>query len=350
MPKRPDPLFEIPRPAAFTEPVLDLLGGVARPRPLAGGEAIAALGRIEAQARAGDPAAQAELARRLLTEDPDARKNRRALLLLRKSAAARSPEGLHLLGLLHLRGQGLKRDPAEGVRLLEEAAFLGSLPAQTDLAKAHALGVGTPKDEAKALYWLRLAAARGDAASALAAGRMYRDGLGAGKDDEAAAGWLERAARAGLPAAQYELAELLRRRDAGARDPAKSRRWMREAAFSGIVEAQFRIGVASWSGAGGAVDQREAVRWLCRAAEGGSAKAAAMLAGFLMTGNGLPLSPKRAWTLFLWAERLGDAGSGPLARMLEGQLTPEERREGEALLAEARPKELLEALIPRRER
>ena len=47
MPKRPDPLFEIPRPAAFTEPVLDLLGGVARPRSLSGEEAIAALARIE---------------------------------------------------------------------------------------------------------------------------------------------------------------------------------------------------------------------------------------------------------------------------------------------------------------
>ncbi len=146
MPKRPDPLFEIPRPAAFTEPVLDLLGGVARPRSLSGEEAIAQLARIEAAAHQGDPEAQAELARRLLTESPNARTNRRALILLRKSAAQRSPAGLHLLALLNLRGQGMKKDPTEGVRLLEEAAYLGSAAAQTDLAKALALGIGTAKD------------------------------------------------------------------------------------------------------------------------------------------------------------------------------------------------------------
>lgn len=350
MPKRPNPLFEIPRPAAFTEPVLDLLGGVARPRSLSGEEAIAQLARIEAAAHQGDPEAQAELARRLLTESPNARTNRRALILLRKSAAQRSPAGLHLLALLNLRGQGMKKDPTEGVRLLEEAAYLGSAAAQTDLAKALALGIGTAKDEGKALYWLRLAAAQGDNASALSAGRMYRDGLGTLQNEREAQKWLEQAARAGIPAAQFELAELLRRRDISLRDIPGARRWMREAAFSGIVEAQLRIGIASWSGAGGAVDQREAVRWLCRAAEGGSIKAASMLAGFLMTGNGLPLSLPRAWTLFRWAAERGDAGAESTARIIENQISQAERAEGEKLLKDLSPKAMLETLIPRSDR
>lgn len=76
MPKQPDERFPIPQPQAFTEPVLDLLGGVARPRPLSGEEAIRRLNEMEARARAGDPESQAELARRLLTEAPNARKNR----------------------------------------------------------------------------------------------------------------------------------------------------------------------------------------------------------------------------------------------------------------------------------
>ena len=349
MPRRPDPLFSIPKPEAFTEPVLDLLGGVARPRPLAGDEAIAALGRIEAAAKGGDPRACAELARRLLTEEPGARTNRRALGLLRKSAAADYPEGLHLLGLLHMRGQGLRQDKVEGARLIERAALLGSCAAQCDMARACLLGAGAPANAARALYWLRLAAAQGDAQEALRAGRMYREGEGCARGPESdaqAARWLELAARAGVPQAQYGLAELLRR----ARDPARARQWMREAAFSGIVDAQFRIGVANWSGAGGSVDQREAVRWLCRAAEGGSPRAAAMLAGFLMTGNGLPLSASRAWTLFRWAERLGDADSAATARILERQLSEEERAAGLALLTSAAPREILERLIPRAER
>ena len=69
-----------------------------------------------------------------------------------------------------------------------------------------------------------------------------------------------------------------------------------------------------------------------------------------MTGNGLPLSASRAWTLFRWAERLGDADSAATARILERQLSEEERAAGLALLASAAPREILERLIPRAER
>ncbi|MDO5533005.1 tetratricopeptide repeat protein [Sutterella sp.] len=349
MPKRPDERFTIPRPEAFTLPVLDLLGGVARPRVLTGAEAIAELGRIEEKARAGDPAAQAELARRLLTEDPDARKNRRALLLLKKSAASGNPEGLHLLALVHLRGQGLKQNLPEGVRLLETAAYKGNRDAARDLARAAAEGIGMAPDPGKALYWLRIAGAQGDSPSSLAAGRACRDSSGTQKNDREAEKWLERAAQGGVAEAQYELAEL-KRRSPEVRDPAASRRWMREAAFSGIVDAQFRTGVASWSGAGGSVDQREAVRWLCRAAEGGSAKAASMLAGFFMTGNGLPLSPVRAWALFLLADALGDTGAAAMASMLERQIPQPELDAARAWLEAENAHAFLETVIPRSER
>ena len=172
MPKQPDERFPIPQPQAFTEPVLDLLGGVARPRPLSGEEAIRRLNEMEARARAGDPESQAELARRLLTEAPNARKNRRALILLRHAAAAGSATGLHLLALLHLRGQGLSQDLTKGVELLESAAYRGSKAAQADLAHALLDGIGTCVNTAKALYWLRLAAAQGDEQSSLEAARI----------------------------------------------------------------------------------------------------------------------------------------------------------------------------------
>lgn len=376
MPKQPDERFPIPQPQAFTEPVLDLLGGVARPRPLSGEEAIRRLNEMEARARAGDPESQAELARRLLTEAPNARKNRRALILLRHAAAAGSATGLHLLALLHLRGQGLSQDLTKGVELLESAAYRGSKAAQADLAHALLNGIGTCVNTAKALYWLRLAAAQGDEQSALEAARILRDGESPSvhsenkqtlnestalspqnthqaifnTDHRQAEKYFTEAAKAGIPEAQYELAELLRRREVSERDPAAARKWMREAAFSGIVDAQFRIGVANWSGIGGKVDQREAVRWLCRAAEGGSAKAAAMLAGFLMTGNGLAYSPARAWALFMRAAKMGNENAAATAKILERQLPLQEKRVQRSLLRIKDSKTFLEKLIPRSER
>ena len=134
MPKRPDPRFPIPSPEKAENYVLDLLGGIVRRRPLTGEEALAQLNRMEEDARRGNPSAQTEFARHLLTDAPDNRKNRRALALLRKAAARKHPEALHLLGIVMLRGQGLAADPEAGAKLLEEAAYQGVAGAAADLA------------------------------------------------------------------------------------------------------------------------------------------------------------------------------------------------------------------------
>ncbi|MFU0842307.1 MAG: hypothetical protein ACFWTZ_06860 [Burkholderia sp.] len=96
------------------ELLLGLLGGVVRRRPLTGEEALAALNSLERRAAEGDPKSQTEFARYLLTDAPDARRNRRALLLLKKAAASGLPEAIRLLGIVYMRGQGLSADRRKG--------------------------------------------------------------------------------------------------------------------------------------------------------------------------------------------------------------------------------------------
>ena len=247
MPKRPDPRFPIPAPEKAEDYVLDLLGGIVRRRPLTGEEAMAQLIRLEEDARRGNPAAQTEFARRLLTDAPDSRKNRRALSLLRKAAARKLPEALHLLGVVMLRGQGLDADPAEGAKLLEEAAYLGSAGAAADLARLCRMGLGRPASDRDALYWYRIAGAKGHTASQREAGLMLRDGRGARADNDEAARWLRAAAQGRDPQAQYELARLHQRRGWAGADPEEAARWLTEAALSGVVEAQYRLGVHYWA-------------------------------------------------------------------------------------------------------
>lgn len=285
MPKRPDPRFPIPAPEKAEDYVLDLLGGIVRRRPLTGEEAMAQLIRLEEDARRGNPAAQTEFARRLLTDAPDSRKNRRALSLLRKAAARKLPEALHLLGVVMLRGQGLDADPAEGAKLLEEAAYLGSAGAAADLARLCRMGLGRPASDRDALYWYRIAGAKGHTASQREAGLMLRDGRGTRADNDEAARWLRAAAQGRDPQAQYELARLHQCRGWAGADPEEAARWLTEAALSGVVEAQYRLGVHYWAGRGGRVDLREAVRWTCRAAENGSTQALTTLADFFLTGS-----------------------------------------------------------------
>jgi uncharacterized protein len=126
MPKKPDEIFAVPAAREEESYLLGLLGGVVRRRPLTGEEALAALNSLERRAAEGDPKSQTEFARYLLTDAPDARRNRRALLLLKKAAASGLPEAIRLLGIVYMRGQGLSADRRKGQELLHRAALLGS--------------------------------------------------------------------------------------------------------------------------------------------------------------------------------------------------------------------------------
>lgn len=351
MPKRPDPRFPIPAPEKAEDYVLDLLGGIVRRRPLTGEEAMAQLIRLEEDARRGNPAAQTEFARRLLTDAPDSRKNRRALSLLRKATARKLPEALHLLGVVMLRGQGLKADPAEGAKLLEEAAYLGSAGAAAGLARLCRMGLGRPASDRDALYWYRIAGAKGHTASQREAGLMLRDGCGARADNDEAARWLRAAAQGRDPQAQYELARLHQRRGWAGADPEEAARWLTEAALSGVVEAQYRLGVHYWAGRGGRVDLREAVRWTCRAAENGSTQALTTLADFFLTGSALDMNRFNAYTLLKCAARLHDAGAATTLTALERMLTRSEKARATRLVMISKtPRVLVETLIPRQSR
>ncbi len=351
MPKRPDATFSIPAPEAARNVVLDLLGGVVRRRPLTGEEALAALNRLEADAAAGDAAAQTAFARTLLTDSPDSRKNRRALLLLRRAVKKDLPQALHLLGLLYLRGQGLAADREKGAALVIRAATAGLAEAELDAAKAAKLGFGVPQSDAKALYWWRLAGAQGKTAAQREAGLAYLHARGTAKNYDEAAKWLRLAALAGDPPSQFALARLHQRRDWPNARSEEAVHWMKEAAFSGIVEAQYRLGIFFWAGHAGKVDLREAVRWLCRAAENGSATAMTTLAGFLMTGNALPLNRQHAYTLLSAAAGKGDAGAAATAGSFDRLLSPREKRAALKVLRESEDdKHLIETLIPRNER
>ena len=351
MPKRPDDRFPIPASAREENYVLDLLGGIVRRRPLTGEEALAALRKIEDDAAAGDPAAQTEFARYLLTDEPDSRKNRRALLLLKRAVKSRLPEALHLLGIVMLRGQGLKADPARGASLLRDAALLGSAPSARDYAMLCRDGIGREASDREALYWWRIAGAGGEVSSQREAGLALRDGRGAPKNLSEAAKWLERAAHGRDSEAQYALARLHQRRDWAKADPSLAERWMREAALSGVVAAQYRLGIDCWSGRSGRVDLREAVRWTSRAAENGSTQAAGTLAGFFLTGNALPLDRFKAYALLLSAARRGDASASATLLSLRHMLTRREKIDALKVVRNSRtPRSLVETLIPRSER
>lgn len=73
------------------------------------------------------------------------------------------PNAQSHLYIMYMTGLGKKKDIAQGLYWLNQAAGQGYHPAQCQLGKHYAHGdEAVPKDTQKALFWLRLSAAQGN--------------------------------------------------------------------------------------------------------------------------------------------------------------------------------------------
>lgn len=345
MAKKPDEWFTLPKPAMAELTILNLLGGGSGKRILSGQEALVEEARIKAAAKKGDLACRVAYAKRLLIEC--SRFNREALQHLKYAVKAEHPEGLYLYGLCWMRGQGVKKNPQEGVRFLERAALRGHALAQRDLAKAYQIGAGVAADAAKAVYWWRLGAGNQDAFCAYQVGLAYYRGEGVELDYEQAQKWLTQAAQKGVIEAQKTLCQLHLDRAYEKRDAREVRRWMKEVALSGDAQAQFKMGIYAWSGFGGPVNSREAIRWLIHASASGSVDATYMLAGFFQTGNALPLNRLSAWYLYERMYERGDKRQHANLKALRKTLKLAQRKSLRIYYSSRSMREILEDLIPK---
>ncbi|MCS7297275.1 MAG: tetratricopeptide repeat protein [Bacteroidia bacterium] len=138
-----------------------------------------------------------------------------ARFYLKLAVQAGQPEAQYLLGLMFLRGvEGPKR-PAEGLRLLEEAARKGYILAMRVLYEVleppdsvSPLSVQVlPYDARRAFRWALQAAELGDLPSMLKVAQYYMKGKGTSRNDSLAHTWLLQAAEKGYLPAQTHLAE-----------------------------------------------------------------------------------------------------------------------------------------------
>ena len=84
-------------------------------------------------------------------------------------------------------------DFENAAKLLREAVKAGDLTAQTDLGQLYLKGVGVTKDEAEGIKWTQKAAEKGDSTAQYNLGVSYRDGIGVEKDQKKADEWFAKA-------------------------------------------------------------------------------------------------------------------------------------------------------------
>ena len=107
----------------------------------------------------------------------------RAAALFRSAALQNDGSSYYLLGVLHERGEGVRKDAREACKWYRKAAERTHWGAQHALGLAHLGGDGAEKDPVEGCMWLLISASQGHAPAARA-WRRARAALRPGEADE----------------------------------------------------------------------------------------------------------------------------------------------------------------------
>jgi TPR repeat protein len=230
------------------------------------------------------------------------------LWLARVKAELGNAEAQNHLGFLYFTGNGVTKDPAEGVKWWQKSAEQGLVKSKFNLALAYDRGEGIPRNttEAIKLYqepaehgdsdaqynlgrlyeengsrqnydeafkWYRKAANAGHIQAIQAMGYAYANGKGVPPDDEEAQRWYLKGAALNDSESEAALGYNYLNGKGVAKDPAEAERWYNKAAEHGNAKAQYDLGYMYYYGSGLNKDQAAAIRWWNKAAEKGNDQA-----------------------------------------------------------------------------
>ena len=116
---------------------------------------------------------------------------------------------LYNLGVMHLNGMGVKRDPSAAYHAFSKAAERGHPRAQFNLAVMYNTGNGAAKNPVTAAHWFKQAADQGHADAAFNLSHLYFTGTGVAQDQREAHIYLQRAAEGGHPGAVTYMQQLM---------------------------------------------------------------------------------------------------------------------------------------------
>jgi uncharacterized protein len=185
------------------------------------------------------------------------------------------------LGVIYLKGKGVKVNLKKAKKWFELAAEQGVVKAQNKLGLMYVKGMGVAKNYGKAIDWWNLAAAQGNGIAQTNLGWMHETGKGVPKDAQKAANWYQLASNQGIAKAQKRLNFLLDKTNLfdtainllGRKEFATALQLFTDLAGKGMAEAQINLGMMFEGGQGVPQDFKEAIRWYRLAADQGLIKA-----------------------------------------------------------------------------
>ena len=204
------------------------------------------------------------------------------------------------------------RQSTSRAALLLASAQNGDARAQFDLGVLHMRGDEVAKDPALAAGWFEKAAKNGLATAQYNLGTMLLSGTGVPKDEKTAYFWFQSAAEQGHPRAQYNLGAMYLSERGAPRNYAKAESWFKKAADQGDAEALYSLGVMHENGYGVKKDQQTATAFYSRALSAGSAQAAAKMQATQVATQSAPVgSPAPTAEEAAKAAAVAPASGGP---------------------------------------
>lgn len=246
----------------------------------------------EKAAEGGNPRAQNKLG--ILYEQGNGvdQNDATAIQWYTKAAEANDIYGLYNLAQMYEHGRGVDQDYGRAAALLRKAADMGNPESQHALATLYYYGEGVPKDVSEAVKWLRKAADQGSAASYNNLAKLYMNGEGVRKDLLRAGALLKQAADGGY----HHAAKTLQQNVTTCTDEEGPACIV--TAGAGDAEGELVTGTYFERGLYLPLDKEKAVFWYRKSAEQDNAKAQAMLAKALDTGDGVPVDHAQAYAWF----------------------------------------------------
>ncbi|WP_425409616.1 hypothetical protein [Hyphococcus sp.] len=176
-------------------------------------------------------------------------------------APAIDPQALYLEAMRGLSAADTETAASEAISKLQDAAALGSPPAQLQLGELYKTGQGVEQDASQARVWFRRAANGGNVLAMHRLGVMTARGDGGAADTASAIGWFEQAANFGLVDSQYNLGAIYHPTEngGGVQDAEEAYYWYSLAARNGDDAAEplaAGIGASLTDAERTAVDQR----------------------------------------------------------------------------------------------
>ncbi len=112
-----------------------------------------------------------------------------AVKYLRKAAEKNHKWATFYLGSAHMTGDGVAKDPVEGLKYFQKAADLGLPEGCLSASVCYNSGIGTSKSPEKAFKYMLMAAEAGHCAAIQNIANFYKTGFGTEKDLVKSAFW-----------------------------------------------------------------------------------------------------------------------------------------------------------------